>query len=347
MLPIASKPAGPAAALVLALGSIFLVPPAPVASAASAIPVERFDIDTSHSGLGFSVRFMGLTDVHGRFNQFDGTVMFDPDDPARSTVSLLVRTSSIDTGVEARDKDLCGEGFFHCDSFPIISFKSRQVVKRDGGYVVDGDFTMKGVSRSISIPVVIVHGKMGDAWGNTRVGFAGGLTLNRRDYGIVGPAFWNSKIDVSRVAIADSVRVDLTIEATQPNWDKMSFGAKTGTRSLGEVVYRTLSERGVDAALTQFATLKRDSAAAFSVGQGQLNTIGYRLLQKHRTREAVRVFRANVDAFPDSWNVYDSLAEAYAADGNRSEAIANYHKTLAMNPQNPGAQEALRWLEKN
>jgi polyisoprenoid-binding protein YceI len=310
-----------------------------------AIHPERFEIDAAHSEVGFSVRFMGLTNVHGRFRDYSGTIMYVSQDLMQSTVTVLIDTNSIDTGVEARDKDLRSVNFFHADSFPVISFQSRAIAKGPQGFVLTGPFSMHGLTKEVAIPFQLMHDKMKDAWGNTRIGFVGSLTLSRKEFGIFGTDFWNSVVDPRRVAISDSVSIDLTIEGCQINWQKIGFGAGPGTRSLGEVVYNTVKKRGLKPAIDQYQKLRQDSSSVYSVGEGQLNTAGYRLLQEGKVNEAVRLFQLNVEQFPQSANVYDSLGEALIAGGEPKKARENYEKSLSLNPKNPGAMEAVRWLK--
>ncbi len=308
-----------------------------------AVPAEKFDVDVAHSEIGFSIRFMGLTDVRGRFKEFRGTIMYVAADPAQSTVTMLIRSQSIDTGSDWRDRDLRGTSFFAVDSFPTIAFRSTRVERTSDGFAARGPFTLRGVTREITIPFRILHGRMKDAWGNTRIGFVGSLRLNRKDFGVTGNNFWNSVVDLSRMALADMVHVELNIQGSVLNFERINFGARPNTRALGELLLQTLTDRGLEAAVAQYAALKGDTVA-YSVGESQLNTLGYKLLQRGRLDEAIRVFQLNAAAFPQSANVYDSLGEAYFVKGDRARARENYEKALALDPENAGAMEVLRWL---
>ncbi len=308
-----------------------------------AIEPEKFDIDFAHSELGFGIRFMGLTTVHGRFRDYAGTIMYVERDVARSTVSVLIKAKSIDTGLEFRDADLRGPSFFAADSFPVLFFRSTRIEPRGDGFIARGPFTLRGVTRDIAIPFRVMHGKMTDAWGNTRIGFAGSLTLNRKDYGISGTNFWNQVVDLSRMALADSVQIDLTIEGIRWNFEHFGFSARPGTQSLGAALFQTISERGLAAALAQYPELKADSG--YSADEAQLNGLGYKLLAAGKLDEAVALFRLNVQSFPRSSNVYDSLGEAYLAHGDRDSARVNYQKSLELDPQSTSAMEVLRWLK--
>ena len=309
------------------------------------IDAEKFDLDRAHSEIGFAIRFMGLTNVRGRFKDFGGTIMYVERDVTRSSVSVLIQAKSIDTGVDMRDHDLAGASFFNADSFPTIFFQSQQIERTADGFVAKGPLTMRGVNKPVAIPFAMVHGKMKDAWGNTRIGFAGALRLARKDFGITGNNFWNSVVDLTRMALADTVEIELNVQAEQINFERINFGAQPGKKSLGSTLFETYSTRGLGAVTAQYALLKRDSAAVYSVGEGQVNTLAYKIMQQGRIDDAIVLFKLNADAFPQSGNVYDSLGEAYLRKGDRANALANYQKALALDPQNVGALEVVRWLK--
>ena len=307
-----------------------------------ALEAEKFDIDFAHSEIGFGIRFMGLTNVRGRFKDYQGTIMYVDKDVTKSTVTVLIQAKSIDTGTEFRDKDLRSASFFNVDSFPTIFFQSSRIERRGDGLVARGSFTLRGVTREIEIPFTQMHRKMLDGWGNTRIGFAGSVKLNRKDYGITGTNFWNQFVDLTRMALADTVEIELSVEGIVWNFARFDFPARPGTKSLAEAVSQTLSDHGL-AALARYPELKRDTTT-YSTGEAQLNSLGYKLLQAGKLDEAVAIFQLNRDNFPQSSNVYDSLGEAYLAKGDRDDARRCYRKSLELNPQNVGAMEVLRWL---
>jgi len=114
---------------------------------------------------------------------------------------------------------------------------------------------------------------------------------------------------------------------------------------IAEVLMKTVAERGVQEAIKQYRELKATQADKYDFSEGQLNTLGYQLLGSGRVKEAVEIFKLNVEAYPQASNPYDSLGEAYAAAGERDLAIRNYRKSLELNPQNANAVERLRKLE--
>jgi CubicO group peptidase (beta-lactamase class C family) len=116
-------------------------------------------------------------------------------------------------------------------------------------------------------------------------------------------------------------------------------------RGVGAVVVSTIARDGLDAAIARYWELRQDLSDRYDLGEFQLNGVGYALLGAGRIEEAVAIFKANVEAFPDAWNPYDSLGEAYMIAGEDELAIANYRRSLELNPENENAVEMLKRLE--
>lgn len=114
---------------------------------------------------------------------------------------------------------------------------------------------------------------------------------------------------------------------------------------LADVLHKTIAEKGIEAGLAQYRDLKSGQAKVYDFGEPELNTLGYQLLQERKLKEAVEIFKLNVEAYPKGFNTYDSLGEAYMISGNNELAIHNYKKSLELNPENTGATEMLKRLE--
>jgi len=179
--------------------------------AVSAFAADRFVIDKSHSEATFQIRHL-VTRVSGRFDDFNGTISVDEAAPAASSVEFTIKSMSIDTGNESRDKDLRSANFFEVDKYPEISFKSTSIKasSRKDVYDVTGTFTMHGVTKTITLPVEFL-GFIKDPRGNQRAGFAAHVTLNRKDYGII----WNRALDAGGTLLGDDVVVNVNIEAAK------------------------------------------------------------------------------------------------------------------------------------
>ncbi len=182
-----------------------------VAYSAEALAIDKYVVDQAHTSVGFSVKHMVITNVKGKFKQFDGVIMYDENDITKTSVSGSIPVASIDTGNERRDDHLRSEEFFHAEKYPEITFESKKVVKRDDGYVMIGDITIRGVTKEIEVPFEVV-GKITDPMGNTRIGIEAQTTINRQDFGVS----WNKALEGGGLIAADDVKVELDVEAIMP-----------------------------------------------------------------------------------------------------------------------------------
>ncbi|HEX7191845.1 MAG TPA: DUF2306 domain-containing protein [Thermoanaerobaculia bacterium] len=131
---------------------------------------------------------------------------------------------------------------------------------------------------------------------------------------------------------------------TAANWlpdVRKGFDSRT---SIAETLSTTIDKRGLDAAVQQYRDLKAARVANYNFDEGELNSLGYQLLNRKRTHEAIRLLQLNAEAFPKSSNVYDSLGEACADAGNKPQAVAYYEKALLLNPKNYNASAMLQKL---
>lgn len=170
--------------------------------------ITTYTIDGAHSEAAFSVRHL-ITKVRGRFQEFTGSIGFDEANPVHSTVRVDIQAASIDTNQKDRDAHLRSGDFFDTERFPTITFVSTAITAREGGeYDVTGDFTIRDVTRRITLPVSFL-GKALDPWGNERVAFEAEYTLNRKDYGLN----WNAALETGGFLVGDDVRITLSVQA--------------------------------------------------------------------------------------------------------------------------------------
>lgn len=179
-----------------------------VVLAAPVLRAQTFDVDAVHSSVTFKIRHL-VSNVTGRFDAFGGKIMVDKDDMTRSSVEFTVEATSIDTDNENRDNHLRSADFFAVDSFPQWTFKSTKVEKTgENSLSVTGDFTMRGVTRSITVPVDVLGFAPGMR-GGTTAGFETSFKINRKDHGIV----WNKALDAGGFILGEDVQVTINIEA--------------------------------------------------------------------------------------------------------------------------------------
>ena len=165
--------------------------------------------DPAHSRIGFVARHAMVTKVRGAFHQFEGTARLDGAEPARSTAQVVIKTESIDTGVEQRDQHLRTNDFLDAPTYPDITFRSTSVEPlSDTEFRVTGDLTIKDTTRLVSIDVEYT-GRAVDPFGNQRVGLEGSVTISRKDFGVT----WNAPLEGGGVLVGDKIVLELDISA--------------------------------------------------------------------------------------------------------------------------------------
>ncbi|MBI2185852.1 MAG: YceI family protein, partial [Acidobacteria bacterium] len=170
---------------------------------------ERWEIDSSHSGIHFSVRHLVIAKVRGQFGRWNGTVVAPAADFGRASVDVVIDATSIDTSVADRDAHLRSADFFDVERYPEIAFKSSQVVPNGSDRLrVLGQLTIKGTTRDVTLDVE-VHGIAKDPWGNERAAFTARTTIDRRDFGLT----WNQVLETGGVVVGDRIEVEIEIEA--------------------------------------------------------------------------------------------------------------------------------------
>ncbi len=171
-----------------------------------------YNFDRAHSFIGFKVNHNTLIEVPGFFRDFTGAITYDAKDVTKSSVTFTAKVTSIDTGVQGRDNHLRTPDFFDVATYPELSFKSTKVEKKGKGWVVTGDFTMKGVTKTISFPFSIPGFLPGNDRNGGRMGVTAETTINRRDFGVN----YDAKLPTGQQVVSDQVKVVLQIEAVKP-----------------------------------------------------------------------------------------------------------------------------------
>ena len=164
---------------------VFAVAVALVISAAA--QVETWQIDPNHSAAQFAVRHNNISIVRGAFAKLSGTVQYDAADPTKTAIDVTIDAASIDTRVEARDKDLRSANFFDVEKFPTITFKSRSAAAAGKGKLkITGDLTIHGVTKEVVLDVDGPNGPNKDGRGNQHMGASATTQINRKDFGVNG-----------------------------------------------------------------------------------------------------------------------------------------------------------------
>jgi polyisoprenoid-binding protein YceI len=166
-----------------------------------------WSIDPSHTHAGFSVRHLMVSKVRGRFAGVSGTVTI-AEDPLDSHVEVDIDTASIDTRDEQRDAHLRSPDFFDVENYPTMTYRSTAVRPAGKGrWLVDGELTLHGVTRSVPLEVTF-EGAGSDPWGGVRAGFSARAEIDREDYGLT----WNQVLETGGIAVGKKVTIDLEVE---------------------------------------------------------------------------------------------------------------------------------------
>ena len=175
---------------------------------AVALPLSAADtyaIDPMHAAATFKINHLGVSNTFGRFTKIEGAITWDAADAAKA-VTVTIKTDSGDTAVEKRDQHLRGPDFLDAKQFPDMTFvaKSWKAVEPAGTFEVAGDFTLKGVTKPLTVKVVKV-GEGKDPWGGFRIGFETQFDLSRKDFGVT----------YMPDGIGDKVAITVSIEAVR------------------------------------------------------------------------------------------------------------------------------------
>jgi polyisoprenoid-binding protein YceI len=166
-----------------------------------------WDIDPVHSEVGFSVRHMMVSKVRGKFKTFSGQIVTGAH-LEQSSVTAEIDLASIDTGNEQRDGHIQSADFFEVEKYPTMTYRSTGVRAEGDHYVLDGELTLKGVTKQV--PLTLELGGFGpDPYGGTRAGFTATGEINRRDFGVD----FSATMETGGLVVADKVSLNLEIEA--------------------------------------------------------------------------------------------------------------------------------------
>jgi polyisoprenoid-binding protein YceI len=172
--------------------------------------MARYNADLDHSIVGFDVAHMVVSRTNGRFTDFQGSVVMDPDTKEIKSIDAVIQTVSVNTNNKKRDDHLRSADFFDVAKYPTMTYKMKSYTKTGDQYTAIGDLTLRGVTKEITLSGTF-NGAVADPFGNTRVGFTGEGTINRKDFGMQ----WTKTMDKGGLVVGDTVKIKLEIEGIQ------------------------------------------------------------------------------------------------------------------------------------
>lgn len=177
----------------------------------SLLAQTNWKIDNSHSKMGFMVTHLMVSETEGKFKIYEGTVQSKSDlDFTDAKIEFSADVNSINTDDEKRDGHLKSPDFFDAEKNPKITFKATSVkpTKVKTTYTLEGDLTMKGVTKKVKLMAIGSSKTVKDPWGNTKYGFKVVGTINRKDWGLN----WNAALESGGVVVSENVKIDITVE---------------------------------------------------------------------------------------------------------------------------------------
>jgi polyisoprenoid-binding protein YceI len=166
-----------------------------------------YRIDPAHSSANFVARHMMITNVHGSFAKVEGTVVFDPQNPASGSVDVAIDAGSIQTNDPQRDTHLRSADFLDVEKFPSITFKSTRLEGSGDEWKVTGDLTIHGVTKPVVLKVEGPTPESKDPWGNLRIGASAATKIKRSEFGLT----WNAALETGGILVGDDLKLELEV----------------------------------------------------------------------------------------------------------------------------------------
>jgi polyisoprenoid-binding protein YceI len=170
-----------------------------------------WELDPTHTVLGFSVKHMMVTTLRGKFKKFSGELDLNAQHPEQSSIKVTIDTASIDTGLEQRDDHLRAPDFFDAATYPIITYVSKKVEQKGKDrYHLLGDLTMHGVTREVMLDITL-EGQSKNPFGKQVAGFTITGAISRKDFGLL----WNVALETGGWAVSDQVKLEIDAQVVE------------------------------------------------------------------------------------------------------------------------------------
>lgn len=170
---------------------------------------STWTVDPAHAVAEFKVKHMMISNVKGQFAKVTGRLTRDENDIAKSQVEAVIEAASLETRDAQRDAHLKSADFFHAEQFPTLTFKSTSIKSvREGELAVEGDLTIRGVTRKVVFSVDGPTAPAKDPWGNTRIAVSATTKINRKDFGLT----WNAALETGGILVGEEVTITLDVE---------------------------------------------------------------------------------------------------------------------------------------
>jgi polyisoprenoid-binding protein YceI len=167
-----------------------------------------YKIDPAHSTAQFVVRHMMITNVRGGFSGLQGTVVYDPQNPAASSIEVVIDANTINTLEAARDTHLKSPDFLDVEKYPTILFKSNSITPEGTDELSAlGNLTIHGATKQVILKIEVPSGEAKDPFGNVRIGASATTRIKRSDFGLT----WNATLETGGFLVGDNLKIELEV----------------------------------------------------------------------------------------------------------------------------------------
>ena len=170
--------------------------------------MTTYRIDPAHSSVSFSVKHMMIAKVNGGFEKMNGTLVYDPKDPAKTAVDVTIEAASINTHEAQRDTHLKSADFFDVEKYPTLTFKATRTEGSGDELKITGDLSIHGVTQKVTLNVERPSEEMKDPWGNMKIGASGATKIKRKDFGLN----WNAALEAGGFLVGDDVNISFDVQ---------------------------------------------------------------------------------------------------------------------------------------
>lgn len=302
----------------LLYGLIAALTPAPCPAAPPA--VREYWVDFGESIIEFSIKFT-FNRVKGRFTAGQGTILYDTNAPANSSITFVLQAKSIESGSAHRDEHLRSSDFFDVEKFPNIIFQSRRLLQTRESWMAEGDLTMHGVTKRVTLPFRFTQTPVRSALSNwMMMDVAGSIRLARADFGILGGSEHNSWFTKARSAtMGDSADITFEVQAYSPD-------AASQRSARIETELAKLTKSGVKTYVDSLREMQRTKPQQFAPYMVGLDLVARALIADCRLADAAALTKSITELFPDAHSPHLTNAFVLAVNGDASAATAEFAK---------------------
>jgi tetratricopeptide (TPR) repeat protein len=264
-------------------------------------------------------------------------VRYDRDNVSNTSVSLLIQSESIATDLDFRDKDLKSDNWLDVAKFSSIAFTSRAAKKTNEGLDLVGDLSIKGISKEVILHMAPASGVLKDGRGDLQVIFTGTTTIDRTQFGVEGKNW--SAVKEGITAVEKDILIEFSILGKKYQASNFANRVRNAQSSAGKL-YKIITDQGVQVGIDEFKKMLSNK----SVSMPALDNVGYMLMLEGKYSDAIAVYEANKEAFPESADVYYSIGEFYILQGDKMKAKSFFQEVLKRDTNYTRATEYLRHL---